>query len=263
MDDDLRVLTWNLQGSKGVDTGRVIGVMAEYRPDVVVLQEVQRRQLARLAERAGVGLWPGERVAHAWTLKHYPYSPLVWWRAEGLAVLSRYPLSASGTVVLTPGVSTWTYRRRVMLWATITLPDGPARVLDVHLASSPDGGSERDAQAAMVAAHLDGMDDAGGGGVGGAHRAIVAGDLNGSGDTAPLAPFRALGLVDAWAAAGSGPGWTNPAGRVHQRLDYVLAGASWQITDAAMPADSAEMAHLSDHLPVAVGLRRNAGRDPA
>jgi endonuclease/exonuclease/phosphatase family metal-dependent hydrolase len=42
-------MTWNLQGSQGVDIDAVASVVRRAAPDVVALQEVQRRQARRLA----------------------------------------------------------------------------------------------------------------------------------------------------------------------------------------------------------------------
>ena len=51
--------------------------------DAVAVQEIRRRQARRLADRLG---WH-----HEWVFKHNGYWPL-WWRAEGLAILSPSPL---------------------------------------------------------------------------------------------------------------------------------------------------------------------------
>ncbi len=62
--ESLCVLTWNLQGSRGVDTGAVADVIMRVDADVVMLQEIQRGQASRLA--AAVGM-PG----HRWAFKHW------------------------------------------------------------------------------------------------------------------------------------------------------------------------------------------------
>ena len=107
-----RVLTWNIQGSHRTNLDVVAEVIAGYKPDVVALQEVRRPQARGLARRLG---W---RIV--WTRKHYPYSPLVWWRAEGLALLTPHAVSDLICVSISPGVSTWTYLHRVAMAATVT-----------------------------------------------------------------------------------------------------------------------------------------------
>jgi endonuclease/exonuclease/phosphatase family metal-dependent hydrolase len=73
----VRVLTWNVQGSDGLDVDAAAHHIRGQSPDVVALQEVQRRQAARLASALEM---PGRR----WALKHWPIIR----RAEGLAVLT-------------------------------------------------------------------------------------------------------------------------------------------------------------------------------
>ena len=59
----IRLLTWNLQGSKGVDVEAVVATISAQSADVVVLQEVQRVQARRLARRLA--------LRHVrWTFKH-------------------------------------------------------------------------------------------------------------------------------------------------------------------------------------------------
>ena len=38
------IVTWNLQGSRGVDAEGMSGVLDAVRPDVIALQEVERSQ---------------------------------------------------------------------------------------------------------------------------------------------------------------------------------------------------------------------------
>src|SRR5688500_279038 len=102
-----RVLTWNIRGSAEPDLDALAAVIEEQRPDVVALQEVLRTQSRRLGARLG---W-----RHCWARKHYPYTPLVWWRAEGLAILSPHALGGITRESISPGVSTWTFRHRIVL----------------------------------------------------------------------------------------------------------------------------------------------------
>ena len=153
-----RVLTWNILGARQPNLDVITEVIAGYAPDVVALQEVQRRQTRGLARRLG---W---KVV--WTRKHYPYSPLVWWRAEGLAVMTPHVVSDLISISISPGVSTWTYLHRVAMAATVTRPEADAlRVINTHLASHD--ADQRIAQARRVVPLI------------GDHRpAVVAGDLN-------------------------------------------------------------------------------------
>ena len=77
----IRVTTWNLQGRARPDLGAVAEVLTELEPDVVLLQEVQRRQVERLSAALG---W-----SSAWRWKHWPMV----YPAEGLALLSPHALA--------------------------------------------------------------------------------------------------------------------------------------------------------------------------
>lgn len=225
-----RVMTWNILGSKRPDLTRVAAVLREREPDVVALQETRNRQARRLGRELG---WQV-----VWARKHYPYTPLLWWRAEGLAILTPWALSHHLRTTITPGVSTWIFKHRILAAATVTRRDATLRVFNTHLAS--DDIDQRIAQAARVADRIRAD----------AHRSpVLTGDLNttaAGGEIEVLRELRAAGLVDPGGVA------TNPAIAPHQRLDYVLVpdGATVPLTDT--PAGGEEWAELSDHLPVLV-----------
>ena len=172
-----------------------------------------------------------------WTRKHYPYTPLLWWRAEGLAIVSPWALSGRLRTTISPGVSTWHFKHRVLLAATVRRRDGALRLFDTHLASHD--ADERIAQARRVADRI---------------RAdtsplkVLAGDLNTTADTdvEVLREFRPVGLVD------HGGEHTNPANAPSQRLDYVLVPSSATEVSTFTPDGDQIWRRLSDHLPVVV-----------
>ena len=224
-----RVMSWNILGAKDPDLAAISAVLSEHALDVAGLQEVRRSQIRRLAKHLG---WH-----YAWARKHYPYSPLVWWRAEGLGIVSPWQVSARMRTTISPGVSTWYFKHRVLLAATVTRRDGALRVFNTHLASHD--ADERIAQAKRVADRLRADP---------ARLKIVTGDLNTTGDSDAevLREFRAVGLHD--------PGGTDtePANAPHQRLDYVLVPADAHVTLTHTPEGSDIWRDLSDHLPVLV-----------
>jgi len=220
-----RVLTWNLHGSADPNLVLVADVIVGYAPDAVALQEVRRSQARSLAKRLG---WH-----HVWARKHHPYSPFVWWRTEGLAIVSPVPLSHVLRTSITPGVSTWTYRHRILLAATITRGHDAIRLYDTHLASdSPD---DRIAQARRVADQV-GADDAA--------APVVAGDLNAPGEVEVIREFATVGLRD------PGGEHTNPSISPSQRLDFVLIARTARVVDEHTPHGAQSWHELSDHLPV-------------
>lgn len=220
-----RVLTWNLHGAARPNLDVISEVIEGLAPDVVALQEVMHGQARGLARRTG---WRA-----AWTRKHYPYSPLVWWRAEGLALLSRHVVGEMVTASISPGVSTWIYRHRVVMAATVSRSDDRLRVANIHLGTdSPD---ERIAQAARAVA------------VTGTRRpAVVAGDLNAVDEAELVREFGALGVTD----PGGEP--SNPALVPSRRIDYVLVPRSAHVTSRLTPLGGEHWQRLSDHLPVLV-----------
>ncbi len=220
-----RVLTWNILGARRPNLDVITAVIAGYAPDVVAAQEVQRRQARGLARRLG---W---RVL--WTRKHYPYSPLVWWRAEGLAMLTPHAVSEMISASISPGVSTWTYRHRVAMAATVTRDGDTLRIANTHLAShNPD---QRIAQARRVAAL-----------VGAARPAVVAGDLNAVDEAEVIREFGGLGLVD------PGGDDSNPSIAPSRRLDYVLIPEAAMVSAQLTPEGGERWHEISDHLPVLV-----------
>ncbi len=220
-----RVLTWNILGSHRPNLEVMAQVIVGYSPDIVALQEVQRRQAKGLAKRTGWHV--------VWARKHYPYSPLIWWRTEGLALLSPHAFNEMISASISPGVSTWTYRHRIVMAATIARGDDLLRIANTHLSShDPD---ERIAQAGRVAAR-----------VGSRRPAVVVGDLNAENEVEVVREFGSLGLVD------PGGDDSNPSIAPRQRLDYILVPESAIVTAQVTPVGGEPWHQLSDHLPVLV-----------
>ncbi|MET0578747.1 MAG: endonuclease/exonuclease/phosphatase family protein, partial [Ilumatobacteraceae bacterium] len=146
MDDGaLRVLTWNVQGARGLDIERTAAVIRSVTPDVVALQEVQRRQASALAVALSL-------ASRRWAFKYWPVVS----RAEGLAVLSRHPLAGAAPFLLRRRPF-WDWRRRIGLDARLTVGDRPVGVLDVHL-SPHDDADRRTREASIALARSSGRD---------------------------------------------------------------------------------------------------------
>jgi endonuclease/exonuclease/phosphatase family metal-dependent hydrolase len=236
--EQLRLMTWNLHGSGRPRLDAVTDLVQAHEPDIVVFQEVRKAQARRIAALLG---WRGPE----WAFKHNPLRPL-WWRAEGLAVLARYRLAPHPPVVLTPGVSRRSYRRRVVLATEVVLSDDRRLlVLDVHLASDEDDDDVRQQQVDHIASILPDSPPA-----------LIAGDLNAPPGAGPVERLVAAGFVDGWAVANpdrpKAHGFTSPANAPRERIDYVLA-RELTVTDATVVADlGPAMAGLSDHRPLLV-----------
>lgn len=229
--DTWRVTTWNLLGSADPDAGAIAARLADLDADVVALQEVRRGQAHRIAKNLRWGV--------VWRRKHYPYSPLVWWRAEGLAVLSRHHMSDVRRDTLSRREPIWIYRHRVMVSVRVHRGTSALRVHDLHLAS--DDADARVAQAvravdaARAYAHRTGTSGA---------PVVVCGDLNAADEPAVLGALGALGVRD------PGGAHSEPADAPRQRLDYVLVPEHARAATSSTPPGGPDWRQLSDHLPV-------------
>ena len=222
-----RVLTWNILGAHDPNLDVISKVISGYLPDVVALQEVRRHQAGALASRLG---W---KVV--WTRKHYPFSPLVWWRAEGLAILTPHSIDDLISVSISPGVSTWTFKHRVAMAVTVSRTGETLRVANTHLASHD--ADERIAQARRVLPLIENRQPA-----------VVAGDFNAVDELEVIREFGAAALVD------PGGDYSNPSIAPRQRLDYVLIPELATVTAQVTPEGGESWHQLSDHLPVLVGF---------
>lgn len=235
--DGLTVVTWNAQGSHGIDVARAADALAAFGPDVVLLQEIQRRQLAALGAALSMG-------GVCWRFKHWPVRV----PAEGLGILARAPVESARTQVLAHRWEPWNWRRRVALHATVRVGGRTARVVDVHLGAGVDH-AERTRQARALLEQAGGAD-------------VVAGDLNAEPASRELAAFGDAGWEDAEArhrpagVPGPSTNWA-PGPRTApptQRLDYLLVRAGTEVLDASVPGDWERWAGLSDHVPVVARL---------
>ncbi|MCU1502923.1 MAG: hypothetical protein JWM12_2277 [Ilumatobacteraceae bacterium] len=223
------MLTWNVRGAARPDESLLAMVLRRAAPDVVALQEVRHGQARRLARRLG---WH-----QVWAFKHNAWTPLLWWRAEGVALLSPSPPSDVWRACLTPGVSRLSFRRRVVVAATVRRGGDELRVYDVHLTT--DDAAMRTAQAHTITTRMI---------IERLENVVVAGDLNAASEQTMLDVFATRGLVDP-------PGDpTSPALVPSQRIDSVLVPAAATVIERRTPAGGPAWAALSDHLPVLVEL---------
>ena len=243
----LTLVSWNLKGNKGVDTRRVVDHVVAAAADVVVLQEVQRRQARAIARGLGA-------VSQRWGFKHWPIR--TW--PEGMAVIGVTRPAPARTQAITRRWALWSWRRRILQVARVRLGaagsdrGGPVVTLvNVHL-SPWDAAATRAVEAATVVRIV-------------ARRkrpAVIAGDLNDRPGADALARLQEAGLRDVWAQLrGDDEGATNWRGWVAgtpraptQRLDYVLVGDGLEPVAVSVPrhgdADFPPYAAISDHLPI-------------
>lgn len=263
------VMTWNLHGADGVDIEAVAAAIEPERVDILVVQEIRRGDAGRLARRLSMNV--------DWALKHYPYTWLVWWRAEGMAILSAHEIAEPGAMQISVDAGRrWDWHRRIAQWAHVRRDVDPAApgpepdsVLIVNLHLSP----HADAPARLAEAHrvaalttdltqqLDSVSDSSRlatqighrtevGGDGAARRTVpvvVAGDFNDGDDAAIIDALPGIEQIR--------PSNTNPAATPSQVLDHVLTPAEATDVSVTVPAGGPAWAALSDHLPVTVRFR--------
>jgi endonuclease/exonuclease/phosphatase family metal-dependent hydrolase len=220
------VMTWNIHGAAGPDLDELANVVRAEGPDVLALQEAQRAQAVELAQRLG--------MRFTWARKHWAKTPLLWRRAEGLAIMTPHALDAAGHTEISDGVTSWSYRRRIAQWALVGRPDRSAyRVYNLHL--SPNEMSvERRAEAVRVAEIVAEHGDS--------PPAIVTGDFN---DGADGSVIYALPGIEYEV-----PPPTSPAITPTEVLDHVLLPDDASHVATSVPGGGPEWAARSDHLPV-------------
>jgi endonuclease/exonuclease/phosphatase family metal-dependent hydrolase len=232
-----RVLTWNVLGREQQHLERVVDHVRTQGPDIVALQEVRRAQARTIARQIGWHV--------CWRRKHFPYGPM-WWRAEGLALLSPWPLSHARRRSLTPRESIFTYRHRIMLSATVTRHDDRLAVYNTHLSS--DSATGRMEQAELLARLI--SDDA-------PRLMALCGDLNVHGDEPEvMRALRPLCLVD----HGLDP--TNPSNAPVLRLDVVLVPQTATDVRVDVPEPGDAWREISDHLPVTANFTLHSPSTP-
>src|SRR6476660_4588603 len=107
---ELTVVTWNAQGSRGLNVALAAAALTELGPDLVLLQEIQRRQLGALRDAMAM-------TDACWRFKHWPVRV----PAEGLGILSRHPVTVARPQALARRWRFWDWRRRIALHATFEI----------------------------------------------------------------------------------------------------------------------------------------------
>lgn len=264
----LRVATWNLWWHFGPWEARQPAIHATMRAvdaDVWCLQEVYRGrdgvdQAGELGDALG-----GYHVAHGsrFDLEHFTDS-------IGNAVLSRYPIVDTETRPLPApeGLD----ELRVAVRADIAAPFAAIEVYSTHLNYRLDQSHVRQLQVRALCEFVAETEDRR------TFPPIVGGDFNAVPESDELrmmtgltsVPVPGLVFVDAWRAAGVGPGCTwdnrNPhaaaAFEPDARIDYVLVGAPHPtgaghvVRAERFATEPVDGVWPSDHAGVVVDLRR-------
>ena len=233
------VMTWNVHGSERPDVDAVAAAIRVEAPDVVVLQEIRERQAGQLSTALS--------MRYSWALKHSPYTRLMPWRSEGMAIMTPHALGAPGHTEVSEGQPMRSWRRRIAQWALVGRPDRSlAMIVNLHLSPHEDAESRR-----SEARRVDEIVSA----IGDEQFVVVAGDFNDADDPTIIGILPGIEHVV--------PGPTNPADRPTQLLDHVLLPAEATDVSVTVPAGGAEWAAVSDHLPVTARFSVTSGVRPA
>ena len=222
------VLTWNVHGSARPDVDAIATAVNSQAPDAVVLQEIRKQQVAALAPSLG--------MRYSWVVKHYPYTRLMWWRAEGMAIMTPHLLDAVGHTEVSDDQPIRSWRRRIAQWGLVGRADrSMLMIYNLHLSPHQDAESRRTeaARASELVASI-----------GDNPPPVVAGDFNDADDPSIIEALP--GIEHAV------PAMSNPSEAPTQLLDHVLLPTEATDVTVSVPAGGAEWAAISDHLPVTV-----------
>ena len=235
------MLTWNVHGSAGPDVGSIATSIREREPDVVVIQEIRKRQAATLATALS--------MRYSWALKHEPYTKLMWWRSEGMAIMTPHLLDAVGYTEISDGQPMRSWRRRIAQWGLVGRADrSMLMIYNLHLSPHDDADSRR-SEALRVRELVASIGDD--------PPPVVSGDFNDADDPS---------IIDALPGTEHVPApMSNPSEAPTQALDHVLLPEHAHDVEVDAPDGDEQWAAISDHLPVTVrftlpGLHQ--GSDP-
>lgn len=230
---ELRILCWNLHHGVGednkLDLERIAKVISEQKPDLVALQEIDRKcgrtkrvdQAAELARLTGLQMAFGK----AMDFDGGEY---------GQAVLSRFPI-ASTQVHQLPGDG----EPRIAFEAEVKIDGKPMRMVTVHLDHQQD--ARRLKQAETLAKSLENRHEP----------MVLAGDFNDGPESATVKAFAAQ-----WKAAPKkDPKLTCPAATPSVEIDHILLRG----LEAKEPATVLPEAVASDHRPLLVVVKTPDG----
>ena len=222
------VLTWNVHGSALPDIASLAAAIRSESPDVVALQEIRKPQAVALATTL--------QMKYSWVVKHYPYTKLMWRRAEGMAIMTPHLLDAVGHTEVSDDQPMRSWRRRIAQWGLVGRADrSMLMIYNLHLSPHDDAGARRSEATRVSELVADIGDDP---------PSVVAGDFNDAGDSSIIEILPGVEHV--------APSMSNPSAAPNQLLDHVLLPETATDVTVAVPSGGADWEAMSDHLPVTV-----------
>ncbi len=232
----VRVMTYNIHHAEGldkrIDLQRIAAVIKAEKADIVALQEVDKG-----TERTGRRDFPAELAALTGMTCIFSNNYSFQGGEYGNAVLTRFPVNSSTNRLLK---MTPKNEPRGILQVVMDVEGRPLVFMATHLDAKQDDGErvQSTGEIRELMENYKGMP------------IIICGDFN---DTPNSRTCRRLSemLVDSWAAAGSGEGFTIPANKPKSRIDYIWISKGAPIVPRKVWVPVTE---ASDHRPVAAEL---------
>lgn len=241
-DRTVHILTYNIHAGKDAQSvpniPRIAAFIDSLKPDIVMLQEVDRR-----TERSG-GEDHLEQLAKLTGMTPAFAKSLDYQGGDyGIALLSRWPIDSASTIPLKvepPQDRAGGSREpRVALHAVIRTPSGPLHVVNTHIDAAAIGTYRRQEIVGLLGHIRRSVPES--------EPVVFGGDLNARPTTDEIGAV-SLALTDSWLACGSGPGSTFPSAKPDRRIDYVFSRQA-RCLHARVPETQA-----SDHSPLFVTL---------
>jgi endonuclease/exonuclease/phosphatase family metal-dependent hydrolase len=205
-------------------------VIEQANPDIVGLQEVERGWY--IDSSLDLAMWLSRRLQMPFV--YGPTADPVW----GNAILSRYPIKEWRNVALPPRDLSL---KRGFMWARIDVGGGEELLfIATHFHDPENGSAIRQQQSPEIVKFWNQQP-----------RTIIVGDLNARPDAPEIAMLRDAGLRDAFAAIGTGNGFSWPSTNPNQRIDYIWHSPDLSVRDWVMPRSTA-----SDHLGIVVTVEK-------
>jgi len=239
-----RIMTYNVHRCVGVDgrldVGRIAAVIAQCKPDIVALQELDVGRA-----RTG-GVDQAHAIAHRLGMGfHFHPAMHVEEERYGDAILTEAPLKVMKAAALPGSATIRGLEPRGALWLRIELDGRPVNVINTHFGLVPH--EQRAQAAALCGPEWLGREDC-------SDPVVLVGDFNA---TPRYSAYRSLAakLTDARRAAGAPRGTpTFPSRFPVLPIDHVFVSQGVEVLGVSTPSGLL-MRSASDHLPLLADLR--------
>ena len=230
--ETIRMMTYNIHNGFDKDGNLNLEQVAQTIEaagpvDLLALQEVSRGWLVNGS--IDMVSWLAQRLQME-ILFAPNADPLV-----GVAILSRRPITASGSAYLPPDDLLF---QRSYLWVDVAIGGNSYRLINVHAHHLADGSEIRQEEMAALLAFWAEQP-----------RTIIAGDFNATAETPEIGMLREAGLQDVQDLATATPAITFPDGDGGVRLDYIWLSPELTTAEATLSGGT-----VSDHLALSATI---------